>query len=429
MEIKEVNKYKKKILTLLLKKYESSLAFQKGIPTKQRPQLTMAKSELARDYEDEFDYRKREWIHGALQGLGAEGIVEVTWPKLKENIQVLKIYLNFAGIDRAYELLGIRPKEDKLHQMMEILEPLAMHPWEWVKLWQEEVSSKLMARKPAGLDLDDPQGYQDLVKVLIALPELEESTPKRILSQNLFHDSKFFEKRTEGRLISLLRRIYPEELDKDEDYLDQVGIVNNPKLTLISGPLVIKPDLDFSFLPGGIGLSVESVKELVIQDIPAQTILLIENLTTYHEVLRVPEILPPPVLVIYTGGFPHQSTQKLLQKIAGFLADRGRAGEAYGDGPIPVNPPGIYHWGDIDYGGIRIFEYIKRNFFSALKPYRMDAATYLEYQYDGLPFGEEQSQKLRVLFEDPGYAHWHQVVEELLKHGKRVEQESIGLRV
>lgn len=429
METKQVSVYKKKILSLLIKRYERSLSFQTGIPTKQRPQLTMARSELAKDYEDEMDYRKREWIHDALQELYEEGILEVTWPKLKENIQVLKIYLNFEGINRAYELLGVMPKEDKLYLIREIIAPLAAHPWDWIRGWKQEVCSKLEARKPTGLDLDDPKGYKDLVKVLMTLPDLEESTPKRIVSQNLFRDSKYFEKRVESRLVSLLRRIYPEELDRDEDYLDQVGIVNNPKLTLISGHLVVKMDLDFSSLPGGIGLSAESIKELVIQDIPAKTILLIENLTTYYEVLRMPEILPPPVLVIYTGGFPHKSTQKLLRKIAGFLEDRHEIIGAYGDRLNAEDVLGFYHWGDIDYGGIRIFEYIKRNFFSGLKPYRMDVATYLEYKSEGLTFGEEQTQKLQILLADPSYEHWYQVIEQLVKHRKRVEQESIGFRV
>jgi len=427
METKQVNGYKKKILSLLLKKYERSLTFQMGIPGKQRPQLTIAKSELAMDYEDEMDYQKKDWIHDALKELSEEGIVEVTWPKLKENIQVHKIYLNFEGIGRAYELLGVTPKEDKLRQMIGILAPLATHPWDWIRVWQQEIRSKLEARKSAGLDLEDPQGYQDLVKVLNALPDLEESTPKRIFSQNLFHDSKHFEKRIEGRLVSLLRKIYPEELDKDEDYLDQVGIVNNPRQTLLSGPLVIRPDLDLSFFPGGIGLSAECVKDLVIQDIPAKTILLIENLTTFHEVLRVPEVLPPPVLVIYTGGFPHKSTQKLLQKIARFLADQ-HYGRGDHEGRISEDFAGIYHWGDIDYGGIRIFEYVKRNFFPALKPYRMDTATYLEYLNGGLPFGEEQARKLQALLTDPSYSDWYQVIEQLVKYRKRVEQESMGVR-
>lgn len=416
----EVEGYKRRILSMLIKKYEKSQSFQAGTPGKQRPQLAMAGSGLAEDYFDEMDYRKREWIHAALHELSQEGIVEVSWPKLKRGVEVEKIYLNFEGVEQAYQVTGTVPKEGKIRQLSEILAPLAQHPWEWVRSWREESNVKLQERKPAGLDLDDLSGYRDLVRVLLALPDLEESTPKRVISQNLFHDSKRFEQGVERRLINLLKRIYPEELDKDEDYLDQVGIVENPKLTLLAGPLIIgsgdrQTELDLNSLPGGCGLSAESVSALEIRSIYARTILLVENLTTYYEVIRTPEVLPAPVLVIYTGGFPHKATQKLLRKISGFLKEnRSRA-----------TVQAVYHWGDIDYGGIRIFEYIKRNFFPTLQPYRMDVATYRAFVPNGLLFGEEQAAKLERLLADMSCEEWHPVIQELLKHRKRVEQESI----
>ena len=425
MDQKSVNQYKRKILSLLIKKYERSQSFQAGTPGKQRSQMTFMGSELAKDYYDEMDYRKREWIHYALQELSQEGIIEVTWPRLKENIEVGKVYLNFEGVERAYQLSGEKPKGDKIQQLAELLAPLVKHPWDWIQTWGEGIHQKLLERKPTGLDLDDLQGYQDLVQVLLALPELEENTPKRVISQMLFQDSKRFEQGVERRLLSLLRKIYPEEFEKDDDYLDQVGIVENPKLTLVYGSLEVatkiaaedgrKSGLNLSVFPGGLGLSAASIKELSILDVPARTILLIENLTTYNEVIQRPAILPSPMLVIYTGGFPHKSTQKLLKKISTYLEETQN----------PLSLETIYHWGDIDYGGIRIFEYIRGNFFPTLRPYRMDVTIYLEYVNTGLTFGEEQSWKLERLLNVPSYEAWYSVIKELLKHGKRIEQESI----
>lgn len=493
MERQAIDHYKQKVLSLLLKKYERSLSFQTGTPSKQRPQMTIAGSELAKDYEDEMDYRKREWIHAALYELSHAGIIEVTWPKHKENIEVHKVYLNFEAIGEAYQLSGLTPKGDKIGELGQILAPLATHPWEWVRSWYQETDAKLRDRKSAGLDLDDLAGYRDLVRVLLVLPELEDSIPKRVFSQNLFHDSKHFEEQVERRLASLLRRIYPEELEKDEDYLDQVGIVDNPKLTLVAGPLVVnlgsKPSpvsedgdrvfrtgsapglfpgtINLSLFSGGFGISVETIKNLYIQDIPARTILLIENLTTYHEVIRElqreaphevgreaiqgldqetvkdvtataiqevaqgPENLPFPLLVLYTGGFPHKSTQTLLRKIADFLAETEHRSnsKAHNVHTKGATVEGIYHWGDIDYGGIRIFEYLKKNFFPSLKPYRMDVRTYLKYLSSGLAFREDQAGKLERLLADPAYTEWYPLIKLLLQHRKRVEQESMSLKI
>ena len=397
MDTQRVRQYKLKILSLLVAKYERSQSFQTGTPSKQRPQMSLVGSDLAKDYYDEMDYKNRESIHAALQELSQEGIITVTWPKLKENIEVNKIYLNLEGLGKAYQLTGKMPKETKIMQLELILAPLAMHRWEWVSAWWKETSHKLQERKPTGMDLDDLQGYQNLVQVLVALPEIEESTPKRVLSQTLFHDSKRFEQGVERRLLSLLRKIYPEEFEKDEDYLDQVGIAENPKQTLVCGPLEIimkqNKKIDLSLFTGGLGLSAETIKELSIHDIPAATILLVENLTTYHEVIQRPGFPHPPVLVIYTGGFPHKSIQKLLHKISRFLSQTQNQ----------VTVESVFHWGDIDYGGIRIFEYLKNNFFPSLKPYRMDVLTYRQYVDSGLPFGDDQAMKLERLLSEPSY--------------------------
>lgn len=119
-------------------------------------------------------------------------------------------------------------------------------------------------------------GYDhNLVQVLNVLPELVDSVPKRIFSQQLFHDSKRFEQGVERRLLAILRKAFPEELEKDENYLDQIGIVENPKLTLVSGKLRVSAGeqgtdktpgasiIDLSQFPGGTGLTAETIKFLV----------------------------------------------------------------------------------------------------------------------------------------------------------------------
>ncbi|WP_143106841.1 Wadjet anti-phage system protein JetD domain-containing protein, partial [Neomoorella thermoacetica] len=91
--------------------------------------------------------------------------------------------------------------------------------------------------------------------------------------------------------------------------------------------------------------------------------------------------------------------------------------------------PPVYHWGDMDYGGIRICEYIRRNLIPDLQPYLMDVTTYTRYLPAGIPFGDEYAARLRHLAEDPAYAPWHPLLQAMLKHRKWVEQESIAINV
>ncbi|MBE3572994.1 MAG: DUF2399 domain-containing protein, partial [Moorella humiferrea] len=419
---------------MLLSKYEGSRSFQTGTPGKQRPQFAMARSPLAEDYFDEMDHRKREAIHAALAELASAGVVEVTWPRFQEGRRVEKVYLNFAAIPRAYELAGMEPLEQRMERMRQMLAPLSNHPWEWVRRWWAEVDGVLAARRTAGLDLDDGEGYENLVRVLLALPGLEDSVPERIFSQRVLGDSKAFEQGVKKRLLSLLKSHGPEEYETDAEYLDSVGLTDNPKMVLAAGPFIFRAGsavFDAGGLPGGLGLAVQTVRAMEITSVAATWVLLVENLTSYYQVvqgvseLAVPSreregdrdlaIGGPAGLVVYTGGFPHRGVQLFLRRL-----------QEYRENLAATARPPVYHWGDMDYGGIRIYEYIRRNFIPDLRPYLMDVDTYSRYLHAGIPFGDEYATRLRHLAEDPAYASWHPLLQAMLKHRKWVEQESMG---
>ncbi|KYH30958.1 hypothetical protein MOMUL_27420 [Moorella mulderi DSM 14980] len=417
---------------MLISKYEGSRSFQTGTPGKQRPQFAMKKSPLAGDYFDEMDHRKREAIHAVLAELAAAGVVEVTWPRFQEGRQVEKVYLNFDAIPRAYELAGLVPRAERIYRLRQVLAPLASHPWEWVRGWWAGVNAALGERKTAGLDLEDLDGYEELVKVLLALPELEDSTPERVFSQRVLGDSKAFEQRVKKRLLAILKSYSPEEYETDAEYLDSVGLTDNPKMVLVAGPFTFRVGgtaVDVGELPGGVGLAAHTVRVMEITAVTAPWVLLVENLTSYYQVvqgvseLAVPsreregdrDLAIPAGLVVYTGGFPHRGVQLFLRRL-----------QDYRESPGTTARPPVYHWGDLDYGGIRICEYIHRNLIPDLQPYLMDVTTYTRYLPAGIPFGDEYAARLRHLAEDPAYAPWHPLLQAMLEHRKWVEQESMG---
>lgn len=427
--------YRSRILSLLISKYEGSRSFQTGTPGKQRPQFAMKKSPLAGDYFDEMDHRKREAIHAALAELASAGVVEVTWPRFQEGRQVEKVYLNFDAIPRAYELAGLVPRAERMSGLRQVLAPLATHPWDWVRRWWAGVDAALARRRAAGLDLEDLEGYGELVKVLQALPGLEDSIPERIFSQRVLGDSKAFEQRVKKRLLALLKSYGPEEYETDAEYLDSVGLTDNPKMVLVAGPFTFRAGgtaVDVGGLPGGLGLPAHTVRNMEITAVASRWVLLVENLTSYYQVvhgvseLAVPcregrggrglAVEGPAGLVVYTGGFPHRGVQLFLRRL-----------QDYRESPGATAGPPVYHWGDMDYGGIRICEYIRRNLIPDLQPYLMDVTTYARYLPAGIPFGDEYAARLRHLAEDPAYAPWHPLLQAMLKHRKWVEQESIAI--
>ena len=181
-------------------KYDRSLTARKGSRSSQRPQFTIATSPFQEDYNDEMDYRKKELFHEALFELIEEDLVEVAWEKYREGEKVHKVYLNLDCLDKAFRMSSITPKEEKLELILESISALSSHSWSWVVDWLMDAEECIhQFRIPVGCDLDDQAANKDLVKTLLALPEVDNYVPKRRFSQQVLLDSKRFEQVVEKR--------------------------------------------------------------------------------------------------------------------------------------------------------------------------------------------------------------------------------------
>ncbi|MCH1640857.1 DUF2220 family protein [Paenibacillus timonensis] len=420
MEIHETpykSEFVSRLLNLLLDKYELSQSFITGQPSKQRPQLLLSKSPFWNDYTDEMDFRKRIWINEAVSELERLGLVELCWVRFRTGEQLERIYLQWSELERAYRVAGRMPKRDKLERLRHILTPLSRHPWEWVRVWSEQADVLLAEGKTSHLEVDDPEGYEDLVCVLLELPQLERSVPIRLLSQKLFKDSKHIERNVQRRLLSLAKQASGEDRETEEEWLDFLGVAKNPQLVLVSGPLSFRTadsqKIDIGVFAGGVGLSDKTVEEMHQVETVATRIVTIENLATYHLWLEHASEHRGTELVLYTGGFPHRALQSFLRRLAEYLA-------AASEKNIEV-----YHWGDIDLGGIRIFEFLRKQFFTNLKPMLMDAETLLRYKSSAASISDEYAGKLEEALKDNRLIHWRPVLQTMLNQRIRLEQESI----
>ncbi|HEX7066282.1 MAG TPA: Wadjet anti-phage system protein JetD domain-containing protein [Bacillales bacterium] len=418
MELLEVSfktEFTRQLLDQLLDKYEQSKAFITGKPSNVRPQISLVKSLFWSDYTDEMDFRKRLWMNEAASGLEARGIVELRWSKFRAGEQLERVYLAWGGLEEAYRLAERIPKRKKLKRMQDVLLPLTRHPWDWVKTWAVRVNELLAAGNTAHLELDDTDGYQDLVLLLQELPLLEQAEPVRLVSQRLFKDSKHLERCVQRRLLSLAKQASGEERETEEEWLDYLGLVKNPQSVLISGPLTFltsdNAKVDTRVFAGGVGLSAQTVENMRELRTDARRIVTIENLTSYHQWISRDSGRREAELVLYTGGFPHRTMQSFLRKLAMSLAADERVE--------------VFHWGDIDLGGIRIFEYLRDQFFPALQPMLMDVETLLRYESSAAAISPEYARNIAEALADARLARWQPVLQTMRERGIRLEQESI----
>jgi len=424
-EMEYKKSFGQRLLAQLIRKYESSKAFASGEPVKQKPQVSFANGPFQVEYEDEMDFRKKEWIHEVIESLATQGIVTVKWERFLEGRQLAKVYLEPDRIKAAYELAGVTPRGKKMERLRNILATLDHHPWEWVAQWAREAVSALVERKSAGLDLDDSEGYELLADVLRELPKLEDNIPKRVLSHRLFQNTKTFERLVERRLVHLVQTRSGIEFDSDADALESIGISDQPRSVWIAGTLrcsIGSDKFSLAMFPGGIGLSRDTVCLLTIDEIEGERIVLIENLTSWHQWVK--ERQGANEIVVYTGGFPNRTVQQLLHKLGDYLHVDSR-GEGRRSGAVGRLP--VYHWGDMDAGGIQIFEFLRTHFFPELKPLGMDEQSFLRNVHTGMDFGRSYENRLKEMLASERFDRWHSLLNLMLLHGKRIEQESMAI--
>lgn len=89
-------------------------------------------------------------------------------------------------------------------------------------------------------------------------------------------------------------------------------------------------------------------------------------------------------LIIYSHGYFSPDERAFLIQLERVLASiRTSCGTTY------------LHTGDLDYGGVKIFQYIKKRIFPNLQPYLMDTQTHEQYKAYGEPIETSKLEKLQ----------------------------------
>ena len=84
-----------------------------------------------------------------------------------------------------------------------------------------------------------------------------------------------------------------------------------------------------------------------------------------------------------------------------------------------------FHTGDLDYGGIRIFQHIRKNIFPGLKPYQMDAGQFEKYLEFASDMEDSTWEKLKQVDEPL----LHPLIKKILETRKVIEQEAFLVKV
>lgn len=402
--------YRQQILNDLLDKYESSSHFFGSARINRRVTLTLTRKTMPQYFVGDRPQEKQA-VHQAVAELQAADILTLEWlPGEKGNL-LKKISLNLDHLDNAYTQANRTPKTEQLLELTQLLSSVSLQtPW----LKDVLISTQQDLQTKRALPSPWPSNTTDIQLLLKALTGLDQKgdteISERIFSIRYLGHSKLFTGKTRATVITLARTHLLKDPElSDEDILGELGIVKTSAELLLSGPLTLTINnntADLTPLSFGAVIDTHQASHAEINHLETDTVLLVENKTNYHELIR--QGAAQRMLIVYLGGFPGPGKRRFLSNLGSHC-----------------HHANVYHWGDIDWGGFRIHRILKETAFPTLKPLFMDPNTLLRYIDMADPLTPAYTNKLVRLFKDPAYLEFHKVIEYMLKHNIRLEQEAI----
>jgi hypothetical protein len=408
--------YRKTILERLVDKYErSGQRLEEGHP---RRRITMLTAKEFPDYLVDTTSKYKEEINLAALALKQKGWVDLIWQRYEEGNLLDKVVLNVFCIGEIHSFLGRTSLSVKEQAAKDLFSQYWSALPEWAQSFAERLQERLSNGKGPGgyFNLDDLPGLESILKALAALPGVEGEIPKRVFSVQVLGNSKLFEV-IEGPLLKIIKEFFPgadasEETDR-KGILAEFGIVDNPQYVYLSGQLKLSTDgdgVDLGLFRPAVGLPVEMIRDIEIVGLEADTVLSVENLTSFYQLAKAK---PEGVLLVYLGGYHNRHRRKFFLALKEFMERSGRK----------LN---FAHWGDIDLGGFSILVDLDKKTGLRFTPVAMDEIILGRCRDNWGGFDKKYGEKLRGLFQKPGFERFFSTIKFMLENGCRLEQEAVN---
>ena len=363
---------------------------------------------------------------GELEKLtGISGKIIVKWKAVRTEIE--KITVSPDAIPLLCQVEQIEdPRERQLSQM------------ELTESWKSRVAradwlipyyDHILERLNSGKLVKDVPGLEDPLFFLFLNKTAEEREPlyRRAFSaqvctiwngiaqtkqsESKITPTKRFEKIYQSAVLSVLKQYSPlyEEGMSDEELLTAHGILTYAQTLEFKGAVSYRiddgPAISTAAQIYGTMFNKQTLENAVpISIVGIRQIMTIENKANYEKMQ-----FRPDTLYIFCHGFFSPPERKFLSRVV----------------ELAGTDTEYFHWGDMDYGGIRIFKFLQKNLFPKLKPWKMDVTDYKMALQMGASISLETDKRERFEQMDAGVLT--PLKEAILKNGKEIEQELLLL--
>lgn len=399
--------YDKILLNKLLDTYEQSILYLEQGKQNRGIHFLFKKQTIPSYFDDETnDY---EVINHVCESLEEQGLISIKWHQKKVGYMIERISLRQESVENAYSYLKRTPKKEYAHTNLMILESYKdQHEVldHFISYLQERMRSNQSVSQY--FDLKDEKGLKILLTALEGILTNTQECYMRELSMRLFQDSKILEG-LEGKVKTILLSFDSRNqwLQDKESILAEYNIFKNPSYVMLKGCGQFQMEnsaINLKDLPHGVGINSKDLE--IIKIVPEENIkavITIENLTVFNRFEQA------GALLIYLGGYHNTARRKLLLTI-------------YKQYPhIP-----FYHWGDIDVGGIRIFNDLVYKTQIPFMPLYMEKPTLVKYEAYTKSLTTYDRKNLEKMLKQVEFKMFYEVINYMLEKNIKLEQEIIS---
>ncbi len=311
------------------------------------------------DYDSFANMDLRDNFDEELAALERAGGIELIQTGPRTERRVTGVRLKDASV--LYRKVERRPAGELAYQAVSELRSQPGLPTGAASLIDDAVAAWSRGVSHIGIRKGDGRTLANVIGLAIAVRgrmsgDLQGEQDFRTFSRLTVRDSKALEKNVR-QVAAAMAKIFADMEEQTrldpEELLASAGIRRLPQPILLHGDVSLDgrpfPTMPYVGVPpdcaGGIGLLTKP-----------DYVLTIENFTSFVRHIR--EVARSErALVIYSGGFPSRPTLATITRLAA-------------QAQVPT-----FHWGDMDAGGVRIFQHLERHLAGAdilLRPHLMN---------------------------------------------------------
>lgn len=377
---------------------------------------------LANEHGEFYDKKhlKSDVLQEAEQ-LQHKNLIQIKWADGYRGSDIERIRYRLEDKEKFYALYQqevdaeFLPKQEKIRLYQEFLRnQMAQVKKLWIRAYYQDLLERSENKRKKDLLelLADEKKYAPCFE---GLDQLTDSVFKRIFSKKYLGNTKTFEQEMQSHVISTAKKFCPDvekEMD-DTTVLQQLWIEEYAQELSLKGKLHFclkeengsTQEINTECYRFGTTLNSQTLEHAEIKEVQnIQKIVIFENKANY---ISAP--YKDGILYLFSHGYFSPKECRFLKQLHQVLKNQTSCEVQY------------FHSGDLDYGGIKIFQYIRKTIFPELEPLQMDVETYEAYQEFTEVIDPETLEKLkRVQDENPKL---QELIKRLIETGKGIEQE------